>query len=108
MDTIQVEFDEYNKPDDHLVKYVDLLESHDSSAVWCGEKLFSSNSSTFRTGGIPARTADGERLLLYVGIIDILQSYQIRKKLEHTLKSVLTDGVRFDFCSMLCDHVALI
>ena len=47
-----------------------------------------------RTGGIPARTASGERLLLYVGIIDILQSYHIRKKLEHTFKSVLTDGVR--------------
>lgn len=47
----------------------------------------------FRTGGIPARTASGQRLLLYVGIIDILQSYHIRKKLEHTFKSVLTDGV---------------
>ncbi|CAF1123799.1 unnamed protein product [Rotaria sordida] len=66
MDTIQVEFDEHNKPDDHLVK----------------------------TGGIPARTARGQRLLLYVGIIDILQSYQIRKKLEHTFKSVLTDGTQ--------------
>ncbi|CAF1125784.1 unnamed protein product [Rotaria sp. Silwood1] len=66
MDTIQVEFDEHNKPDDHLVK----------------------------TGGIPARTASGQRLLLYVGIIDILQSYQIRKKLEHTFKSVLTDGTQ--------------
>ncbi|CAF4355178.1 unnamed protein product [Rotaria sp. Silwood2] len=64
MDTIQVEFDEHNKPDDHLVK----------------------------SGGIPARTARGQRLLLYVGIIDILQSYHIRKKLEHTFKSVLTDG----------------
>ncbi|CAF1161683.1 unnamed protein product [Adineta ricciae] len=66
MDTIQVEFDEHNKPDDHLVK----------------------------TGGIPARTASGQRLLLYVGIIDILQSYHIRKKLEHTFKSVLTDGTQ--------------
>ena len=49
---------------------------------------------SFRTGGIPARTANGQRLLLYVGIIDILQSYHMRKKLEHTLKSVITDGVR--------------
>jgi len=47
-----------------------------------------------RTGGIPARTASGERLSLYVGIIDILQSYQLRKKLEHTFKSVVTDGVK--------------
>ncbi len=49
--------------------------------------------SIFRTGGIPARNASGQKLLLYVGIIDILQSYHIRKKLEHTFKSVLTDGV---------------
>jgi len=32
-------------------------------------------------------------MLLYVGIIDILQSYQIKKKLEHGLKSLMTDGV---------------
>ncbi|KAH7642975.1 phosphatidylinositol 4-phosphate 5-kinase type-1 alpha-like protein [Dermatophagoides farinae] len=43
-------------------------------------------------GGIPARNSRGERLLLYVGIIDILQSYRFRKKLEHTWKSVLHDG----------------
>jgi hypothetical protein len=55
----------------------------------------------FRTGGIPARTASGQRLLLYVGIIDILQSYQIRKKLEHTFKSVLTDGVETSYISIL-------
>ncbi|CAF0885996.1 unnamed protein product [Adineta ricciae] len=66
MDNIQAQFDEQNKPDEHLVK----------------------------AGGIPARTADGQKLSLYVGIIDILQSYQLRKKLEHTLKSVVTDGTQ--------------
>lgn len=30
----------------------------------------------YRTGGIPARNAKGERLLVYIGIIDILQSYR--------------------------------
>jgi len=64
MDNIQAQFDEHNKPDDHLAQ----------------------------TGGIPARDGNGQRLSLYVGIIDILQSYQLRKKLEHTLKSVVTDG----------------
>ncbi|CAF1072280.1 unnamed protein product [Adineta steineri] len=64
MDNIHAEFDENNKPDGYLAK----------------------------TGGIPARTIDGQKLSLYVGIIDILQSYQLRKKLEHTLKSVVTDG----------------
>src|SRR5690606_25753131 len=30
-------------------------------------------------GGIPARNDKGERLLLFVGIIDILQSYRLKK-----------------------------
>ncbi|XP_025163869.1 phosphatidylinositol 4-phosphate 5-kinase type-1 beta isoform X2 [Harpegnathos saltator] len=44
------------------------------------------------SGGIPARNARGERLLLFVGIIDILQSYRLKKKLEHTWKSMIHDG----------------
>ena len=55
---------------------------------------FTDDAECSRTGGIPARTANGQKLSLYVGIIDILQSYQLRKKLEHTFKAVLTDGVR--------------
>ncbi|XP_032456488.1 phosphatidylinositol 4-phosphate 5-kinase type-1 alpha isoform X14 [Nasonia vitripennis] len=43
-------------------------------------------------GGIPARNARGERLLLFIGIIDILQSYRLKKKLEHTWKSMIHDG----------------
>ncbi|XP_026273725.1 phosphatidylinositol 4-phosphate 5-kinase type-1 alpha isoform X2 [Frankliniella occidentalis] len=43
-------------------------------------------------GGIPARNYGGERLLLFIGIIDILQSYRLKKKLEHGFKSILTDG----------------
>jgi len=43
-------------------------------------------------GGIPARNAKGERLLLFLGIIDILQSYRLKKKLEHTLKAMIHDG----------------
>ena len=33
-------------------------------------------------------------MLLYLGIIDILQSYRLKKKLEHSLKAFITDGVR--------------
>ncbi|XP_078360623.1 phosphatidylinositol 4-phosphate 5-kinase type-1 alpha-like isoform X3 [Oculina patagonica] len=43
-------------------------------------------------GGIPARNAKGERLLLFMGIIDILQSYRIVKKLEHGWKALVHDG----------------
>ena len=48
----------------------------------------------FRPGGIPARNHKGERLLLFLGIIDILQSYRMKKKLEHTIKSIILDGVK--------------
>ena len=43
-------------------------------------------------GGIPARNHKGERLFLFVGIIDILQSYTLIKKLEHTFKAMIHDG----------------
>uniref|UniRef100_UPI00398ECCE5 phosphatidylinositol 4-phosphate 5-kinase type-1 alpha-like isoform X2 n=1 Tax=Pristiophorus japonicus TaxID=55135 RepID=UPI00398ECCE5 len=43
-------------------------------------------------GGIPARNAKGERLMLYIGIIDILQSYRFIKKLEHSWKALVHDG----------------
>ncbi|XP_063076501.1 phosphatidylinositol-4-phosphate 5-kinase, type I, gamma b [Engraulis encrasicolus] len=43
-------------------------------------------------GGIPAVNGRGERLLLFIGIIDILQSYRLVKKLEHTWKALVHDG----------------
>ena len=49
--------------------------------------------SFFRPGGIPARNHRGERLLLYLGVIDILQSYRMAKKLEHVFKAIIHDGV---------------
>ncbi|XP_039571268.1 phosphatidylinositol 4-phosphate 5-kinase type-1 alpha, partial [Passer montanus] len=45
-----------------------------------------------RMGGIPARNSRGERLLLYIGIIDVLQSYRFVKKLEHSWKALVHDG----------------
>lgn len=45
-----------------------------------------------RTGGIPARNSKGERLLVYMGIIDILQSYRLAKKIEHSWKALVHDG----------------
>ena len=44
-------------------------------------------------GGMPARNHKGERILIFVGIIDILQSYRLSKKLEHTFKAIIHDGV---------------
>ncbi|XP_065566857.1 phosphatidylinositol 4-phosphate 5-kinase type-1 alpha-like isoform X2 [Artemia franciscana] len=46
----------------------------------------------FPSGAIPAWNESGDRLALYLGIIDILQSYRFKKKLEHAFKSLITDG----------------
>merc|ERR1712105_90216 len=43
-------------------------------------------------GGIPATNKEGERLLIFIGIIDILQYYRLFKMFEHTFKSVIADG----------------
>uniref|UniRef100_A0A2K5Z1F8 PIPK domain-containing protein n=1 Tax=Mandrillus leucophaeus TaxID=9568 RepID=A0A2K5Z1F8_MANLE len=44
------------------------------------------------TGGIPAQESRGERILLCIGITDILQSYRFVKKLEHSWKALVHDG----------------
>lgn len=59
--------------------------------LWCTNSVLCCG----RPGGIPARNSRGERLLLFIGIIDILQSYRLKKKLEHTWKAMIHDGVSF-------------
>lgn len=54
--------------------------------------------NAFNISAVPAKNGKGERLLLYFGIIDILQSYRLKKKLEHTLKSMITDGSKISVC----------
>uniref|UniRef100_A0ACB8ERG0 Phosphatidylinositol 4-phosphate 5-kinase type-1 beta n=1 Tax=Sphaerodactylus townsendi TaxID=933632 RepID=A0ACB8ERG0_9SAUR len=48
--------------------------------------------STDTMGGIPAKSHKGEKLLLFMGIIDILQSYRLIKKLEHSWRHLFYDG----------------
>ncbi|NXG06955.1 PI51B kinase, partial [Sakesphorus luctuosus] len=48
--------------------------------------------TTNTMGGIPAKNHKGEKLLLFMGIIDILQSYRLMKKLEHSWKALVYDG----------------
>ena len=44
------------------------------------------------SGGIPAFLPNGDRVLLYIGIIDILQHYKFKKMVEHHMKSLIYDG----------------
>ena len=52
----------------------------------------------YASGAIPAYDPDTqESLQLYVGIIDVLQSYRFAKKFEHTVKSLVHDAVSLTF-----------
>lgn len=67
--------------------YSTAMESIQGGAA-CGGSVDTDDTM----GGIPAVNSKGERLLLFVGIIDILQSYRLIKKLEHTWKALVHDG----------------
>ncbi|KJE90972.1 phosphatidylinositol-4-phosphate 5-kinase [Capsaspora owczarzaki ATCC 30864] len=43
-------------------------------------------------GGMLAYTDKKERCIIFLGIIDILQQYQLKKRLEHSFKALLYDG----------------
>ena len=49
--------------------------------------------NNFRQGILPAKNTRGDHLLIYLGIIDILQSYGLFKKLERTWKSIILGHV---------------
>ncbi|XP_073704724.1 phosphatidylinositol-4-phosphate 5-kinase, type I, gamma b [Garra rufa] len=67
--------------------YSTAMESIQGGAA-CGGSIDTDDTM----GGIPAVNGKGERLLLFVGLIDILQSYRLIKKLEHTWKALVHDG----------------
>lgn len=55
--------------------------------------VWESTDVTESSGGIMARNSAGDRLILFLGVIDILQNYRLIKKFEHAWKSVIHDGV---------------
>ncbi|KAM9439371.1 phosphatidylinositol-4-phosphate 5-kinase, type I, gamma b isoform 3-T3 [Clarias gariepinus] len=75
------------KPATQRALYSTAMESIQGGAS-CGDSIDTEDTM----GGIPAVSGKGERLLLFIGIIDILQSYRLIKKLEHTWKALVHDG----------------
>lgn len=69
------------------------LSAHHSEAIEKSQTVIEPvvEKNDVLSEGVPARNSQGERLILFVGIIDILQSYGLKKKLEHTWKSILHD-----------------
>lgn len=79
-------------PSDHRALRPRLAQYSTAMEAIQGHTGIQLYTSSIVPGGIPASNAKGERLLLYVGIIDILQSYRFTKKFEHAVKSLVNDG----------------
>ncbi|CAG5885974.1 unnamed protein product [Menidia menidia] len=75
------------KPQGQKSLYSTAIEAIQAEAGGVGP-----SESEDKTGGIPAQNSKGDRLLVYMGIIDILQSYRFVKKLEHSWKALVHDG----------------
>ncbi|XP_029938780.1 phosphatidylinositol 4-phosphate 5-kinase type-1 gamma isoform X3 [Salarias fasciatus] len=87
MEGSQGENDEKRPVAQQKALYSTAMESIQGGAA-CGGSIDTDDTM----GGIPAVNGRGERLLLFIGIIDILQSYRLIKKLEHTWKALVHDG----------------
>ncbi|XP_059174530.1 phosphatidylinositol 4-phosphate 5-kinase type-1 alpha-like isoform X4 [Physella acuta] len=87
---------QYSTPMESIQGHTDLTDDIEEDEDVPSESYIphwlSSSHVSDCPGGIPARNAKGERLLIYLGIIDILQSFRLKKRLEHTMKSIVIDG----------------
>ncbi|XP_045145262.1 phosphatidylinositol 4-phosphate 5-kinase type-1 beta [Echinops telfairi] len=77
------------RPATQKVLYSTAMESIQGSGT-SGDAVIPESPDTM--GGIPAKSHRGEKLLLFMGIIDVLQSYRLMKKLEHSWKALVYDG----------------
>uniref|UniRef100_A0A8C0FSK5 Phosphatidylinositol-4-phosphate 5-kinase type 1 beta n=1 Tax=Bubo bubo TaxID=30461 RepID=A0A8C0FSK5_BUBBB len=77
------------RPGGQKVLYSTAMESIQGPGK-SGDSITTGTTNTM--GGIPAKSHKGEKLLLFMGIIDILQSYRLMKKLEHSWKALVYDG----------------
>ncbi|XP_048749610.1 phosphatidylinositol 4-phosphate 5-kinase type-1 alpha-like isoform X5 [Ostrea edulis] len=73
-----------------VAQYTTPMESITATATESDEE--DQDDDELPPGGIPAKNSKGERIMLYLGIIDILQSYRLKKKIEHTMKSIVIDA----------------
>ena len=46
-------------------------------------------------GGFPAKLPNGDFVIIFVGVIDILQNFRAKKKIEHAVKSIVIEKETF-------------
>ncbi|KNC79896.1 hypothetical protein SARC_07716, partial [Sphaeroforma arctica JP610] len=81
---------------------------HQQSTVRAHKYKFSSMAETLSMHqanegdlgeGLLGFTSTGKPLLLFIGVIDVLQNYAIAKKLEHTFKAVMYNSKTVSVCN---------
>uniref|UniRef100_A0A8C0FPZ4 Phosphatidylinositol-4-phosphate 5-kinase type 1 beta n=1 Tax=Bubo bubo TaxID=30461 RepID=A0A8C0FPZ4_BUBBB len=92
------------RPGGQKVLYSTAMESIQGPGK-SGDSITTGTTNTM--GGIPAKSHKGEKLLLFMGIIDILQSYRLMKKLEHSWKALVYDGVSRFYYFLNCWYFTL-
>lgn len=69
-----------------------LCEPDTPIEIQTDNRTFESYLNLIPDGGVVATLPNGDTAVLYVGIIDILQNYRAKKKIEHAMKSIITKG----------------
>eukprot|EP00127_Corallochytrium_limacisporum_P001174 Clim_evm9s44 gene=Clim_evmTU9s44 len=81
----------------HIYQYSTLMEQIDPRYSTPDGQLEVGEQAN-PLGGIVGYTLDGRKVLIFCGVIDILQQYGARKKLEHNFKAVIHDGKTVSVC----------
>ena len=72
---------------------IDINHSnYDSSLIEKRSIQLSVHLATIPDGGFPVKLPNGDFAIVFVGIIDILQNFRTKKRIEHAVKSLIVDG----------------
>ena len=71
---------------------VDIDKSNYESSLITKQNLhLATHLASVPEGGFPARLPNGDFVILFLGVIDILQNFRVKKRIEHSLKSIVIE-----------------
>eukprot|EP00800_Vazella_pourtalesii_P006302 TRINITY_DN1790_c0_g1_i1.p1 TRINITY_DN1790_c0_g1~~TRINITY_DN1790_c0_g1_i1.p1 ORF type:complete len:490 (+),score=87.62 TRINITY_DN1790_c0_g1_i1:185-1654(+) len=65
--------------------------SYDSPLIAKRNLQIGTHLASTPEGGFPARLPNGDFVILFLGVIDILQNFRAKKRIEHSLKSIVIE-----------------
>ena len=70
---------------------VDIESNYDSPLICKRNIQLGTHLESVPDGGFPARLPNGDFVILFLGVIDILQNFRAKKRIEHSLKSIVIE-----------------